>query len=76
MSGPKNGGCSRETGGGIRSAPRRWRWIALAAFVILTVLAPPAAAQAISNKDCLDCHSDKDLTKTNELGKTISFSST
>jgi formate dehydrogenase gamma subunit len=30
-------------------------------------------AQVMSNKQCLDCHSDKELNKTNAVGKTVSL---
>jgi formate dehydrogenase gamma subunit len=40
---------------------------------VLLVLYPRAAAQQLSNKQCLDCHGDKELTKTNAAGKTVSL---
>ena len=32
-----------------------------------------SAAQELTNRDCLECHNDKDLTKTNQVGKVISL---
>lgn len=55
---------------------RRWITRACAALLgmaALLFLHAPVLAQGISNKDCLECHADKDLTKTNALGKTISL---
>lgn len=48
----------------------------LAALLIAGLLGPaPAvvAAEAIPNSSCMDCHSDKELTKTNAAGREISL---
>ena len=47
-------------------------WAALLAIATAVVLSQ-SEAQEMSNQQCLECHSDKDLTKTNEFGKAISL---
>src|ERR1051325_10674180 len=47
------------------------RWIKIAGLGA-TLLVLTAAAQQPTNKQCLECHSDKELIKTNQLGKTVS----
>ncbi len=44
---------------------------ALLSSSILVIAAAPAAE--IKNSDCLDCHADKTLTRTNDAGKEISL---
>jgi cytochrome b subunit of formate dehydrogenase len=39
----------------------------------LLVLCGGRASAGLANKDCLECHNDKDLTKTNAAGKSISL---
>jgi formate dehydrogenase gamma subunit len=43
------------------------------AALAASLLVGTAVAQQMTNKQCLECHSDKELTKTNQLGKTISL---
>lgn len=40
---------------------------------VLGVWLPIAAAAALKNSDCLECHADKTLTKTNASGKELSL---
>jgi formate dehydrogenase gamma subunit len=42
-------------------------------LVFLGIAATASAADALKNSDCLDCHSDKTLTRTNAAGKEISL---
>jgi cytochrome b subunit of formate dehydrogenase len=42
-------------------------------LTLLTALLPAGAAEKNPNAACLDCHSDKTLTKTNAAGKEISL---
>ena len=42
-------------------------------FVLAASASVQAAAEPIPNKACLECHSDKTLTKTNAAGKEISL---
>ncbi len=48
------------------------RWAAATA-VAIGLMFLTAGAQEMSNKQCLDCHADKELTKTNDTGKAISL---
>jgi formate dehydrogenase gamma subunit len=43
------------------------------AWAVIFLLQATTAAQELSNKQCLDCHGDKELTKTNAFGRTISL---
>src|SRR6266496_3627771 len=47
-------------------------WAAVMVAVI-AVCIYTTGAQEMTNKQCLDCHGDKDLTKTNETAKAISL---
>ena len=47
--------------------PKKFRW-ALAAAGALFFSALIALAEPIKNADCLECHSDKTLVKTNAAG--------
>lgn len=47
-------------------------WIAILASAAGLILSANAAEE-MSNKQCLECHSDKELTKTNETGKVTSL---
>jgi formate dehydrogenase gamma subunit len=47
--------------------------LALMGLVMACASLREAAAQEMTNKQCLDCHSDKELTKTNQAGKEISL---
>ncbi len=52
----------------------RFPWISLALLTALVVISPRIRAQEeITNEDCLDCHSDDELTKEDSYGKTISL---
>src|SRR5512139_3118649 len=44
-----------------------------ATFFVVNGLLVAAAAAPIKNSACLDCHSDKSLTKTNAAGKEVSL---
>src|ERR1039457_65182 len=44
-----------------------WLWAALLVSLQLT------ASAGLKNSDCLDCHSDKTLSKTNSAGKEVSL---
>jgi formate dehydrogenase gamma subunit len=46
---------------------RVWLWAAL------LISLPFTAAAGLKNSDCLDCHSDKTLSKTNAAGKEVSL---
>lgn len=48
---------------------RQW----LAALVLSLTFSTTHAAELIPNSDCLDCHSQNDLTKTNSAGQAISL---
>ncbi len=47
-------------------------WVAL---LVIAVLPPPlrAADAPLKNSDCLDCHGDRTLNKTNSAGRVISL---
>lgn len=45
----------------------------IAAYLTAACLAFGAATKAPTNDDCMDCHGDKELTKTNEVGKVLSM---
>jgi len=45
----------------------RWLWVTLAVSLQL------AAQAGLKNSDCLECHSDKSLTKKNAAGKEVSL---
>src|ERR1044072_3037103 len=47
-------------------------WLVLAVAAVGWALSP-TTAQQLSNKQCLECHSDKELTKTNQTGRVISL---
>jgi formate dehydrogenase gamma subunit len=48
--------------------------LAMAAYLILGAAVPARSAEAeIKNSVCLECHSDKTLTKTNATGKEVSL---
>ena len=44
-----------------------------ALFVLLAFAPPVSAAPALKDSDCLDCHSDKTLSKTNSAGREVSL---
>ncbi len=46
---------------------------AFAPFLLLLVLSSAFPAEPIKNSACLDCHSDKTLSKTNAAGKEVSL---
>jgi formate dehydrogenase gamma subunit len=48
-------------------------WWTAALLTGFGLMLGPSRAQEMSNKQCLECHSDKELTKTNALGKTVSL---
>jgi formate dehydrogenase gamma subunit len=48
------------------------RWAAIWFVLVAAVMVPPALAE-MKNSDCLDCHSDKTLVKTNTAGRAISL---
>ena len=54
----------------MRKLIKRWALVLVAGSGLLL---PPAEAQEISNADCLECHSDKELTKTAADGREISI---
>ena len=41
--------------------------------VVVSILAPVWVARALDNADCFACHSDKELVKTNAVGKAVSL---
>src|ERR1051326_4521385 len=47
--------------------------VAAAALAIAALTLTAFAAEEIKNSACLDCHSDKTLSKTNALGKELSL---
>ncbi len=60
----------RECG---RSPARRFAaWLVVALLVFTTPIAF-GAGEPIANDDCLQCHGDKDLTKTNAAGQSVSL---
>jgi formate dehydrogenase gamma subunit len=55
---------------------KRAAWLARAALAGLLLLAgggPARAQDRIPDSDCLDCHSDRDLVKTNAAGRAVSL---
>jgi formate dehydrogenase gamma subunit len=50
-----------------------WRGPAAAVLLGLWFALPAAAAEAISNSDCLVCHSDNTLTRKDAAGRTVSL---
>ena len=46
--------------------------VLLVLFLAFACIDAPAAP-ALRNSDCLDCHADKTLTRTNAAGKSISL---
>jgi len=55
----------------IRQGENTLLLVLVVGFLFLGAAAPPACA--ISNGDCLECHSDPALTKHDQLGKTVSL---
>src|ERR1700751_2016356 len=51
----------------------RYAWLALGLLVPAVANLRLSAAEEIKNSACLDCHSDKTLSKTNAAGKEISL---
>ena len=48
-------------------------WISATFIVLLTTRSASPAAEAIKNSACLECHSDKTLSKTNAAGKEVTL---
>src|SRR5689334_10716840 len=48
-------------------------WLALGLLLAVAANTRLSAAEEIKNSACLDCHSDKTLSKTNAAGKEISL---
>ncbi len=55
------------------SAQNHWFQWGSAIILACSVATNSRAIEAIKNSECLECHSDKTLTKTNENGATISL---
>jgi len=47
-------------------------WITCGVFLGVSLL-PLFGAETIKNSDCLECHVDKELTKTNATGRVTSL---
>jgi formate dehydrogenase gamma subunit len=50
-----------------------WRYRVLVVLAALGIALQLPAAEALKDSDCLDCHSDKELVKTNAQGRAISL---
>src|SRR5438309_11229230 len=46
---------------------------AVTALTLLSLASPTRAEDPIKNKECMDCHEDKTLSRTNAAGKEISL---
>ena len=49
------------------------RGTSIVGLTVLGIWLQPSARAGLRDKDCLDCHSDKTLTKTNAAGKVVSL---
>jgi formate dehydrogenase gamma subunit len=52
---------------------RLWRQSCFGRLLLMTSAALALAGEAVPNKDCLECHADKELSKTNAAGQVISL---
>jgi len=51
----------------------RWKIGGLCLFCLAVIALPLAAAEPVKDSSCMDCHADKDLSKTNAAGRIISL---